>query len=79
MRAFRRAVRRSPELRERAERALKQLAEDPFHPGLRSHKLKGELSGAWACMVDYDHRIIFELVQNRGTGGRDTAADNWYS
>lgn len=49
VRAFRRAVRRSPELRERAERALKQLAEDPFHPGLRSHKLNGELSGALAC------------------------------
>jgi addiction module RelE/StbE family toxin len=63
VRAFKRAAKRSPELRERTERALHLLAEDPFHPALHSHKLKGELSGAWACAVDYDNRILFELVR----------------
>ena len=68
MRAFKRAVRRQPELRVRVERTLQQLAEDPFHPALHSHKLKGELSGAWACTVDYDYRILFELVRNPESG-----------
>ena len=68
VRAFKRAVRRQPELRGRVERTLQQLAEDPFHPTLHSHKLKGKLAGAWACTVDYDHRILFEFVQNPESG-----------
>jgi len=68
MRAFKRAVRRQPALRSRVERALRQLAEDPFQPALHSHKLKGELAGAWACTVDYDNRILFEFVQNPESG-----------
>jgi len=68
VRAFKRAVRRQPELRGRVERTLQQLAEDPFHPTLHSHKLKGKLAGAWACTVDYDNRILFEFVQNPESG-----------
>jgi len=67
-RAFRRAIRRQPELRARAEHTLRQLATDPFHPSLHSHKLKEELAGAWACTVDYDNRILFEFVQNPESG-----------
>ena len=67
-RAFRRTIRRRPELRVRVQRTLEQLAEDPFHPMLHSHKLKGELAGAWACTVDYDNRILFEFVANPDLG-----------
>ena len=62
--AFRRAVRRRPGLRARIDCAIRQLAEDPFHPSLHSHKLKGELAGVWACTVDYDNCILFEFVQS---------------
>lgn len=68
VRAVKRALRRQPELREGVERTLKLLAEDPFHPMLHSHKLKGELAGAWACTVDYDNRILFEFVRNPESG-----------
>ncbi|MEW6447646.1 MAG: type II toxin-antitoxin system mRNA interferase toxin, RelE/StbE family [Bacillota bacterium] len=68
LRAFKRTVRRQPELRTRVEQTLKQLAEDPFHPALHSHKLKGELAGTWACTVDYNNRILFELVRNPESG-----------
>ena len=68
MRAFKRVTRRQPVLRARIERTLRQLAEDPFHPSLHSHKLKGQLVGAWACSVSYDVRILFDLVQNPTTG-----------
>ena len=68
VRAFRRAVRRQPQLRARVERTLQQLTEDPFHPILRSHKLQGELAGTWACTVDYGNRILFEFVQNPESG-----------
>jgi addiction module RelE/StbE family toxin len=67
VRAFKRVARRQPELRGKVERTLRQLAEDPFHPALHSHKLKGRLAGAWACTVDYDNRILFELVRSPET------------
>ena len=71
MRAFKRIARHQPGLQVRVERTLRQLAEDPFHPSLRSHKLKGELSPAWACTVDYDNRIIFDFVPNPNSGEDD--------
>lgn len=48
--------------------SLQWLAEDPFHPTLHSHKLKGKLAGAWACTVDYDNRLLFEFVLNPESG-----------
>ena len=63
-RSFQRTVAKRPELRARIERALRQLADDPFHPSLRSHKLKGQLAGVWACAVDYNNRILFEFVDD---------------
>jgi len=71
VRAFKRVIHRQPGLRVRVEHTLQQLAEDPFHPTLHSHKLEGELAGAWACTVDYDNRILFEFVQNPGTDEGD--------
>ena len=62
-RAFKRLIRKSPQLRPLIEKTLRQLAEDPYHPSLRTHKLVGDLSDIWACSVDYNHRILFEFVQ----------------
>lgn len=61
-RAFRRYVRRHPELREKIYQAIEQLAVDLFALSLDTHKLKGELAGLWACSVAYDCRIVFDLI-----------------
>ena len=61
-------MRRRPDLQEPIEESLRQLAVDPFHPRLHSHKLKGDLAGVWACVVSYDWRILFEFVQNPESG-----------
>jgi mRNA-degrading endonuclease YafQ of YafQ-DinJ toxin-antitoxin module len=45
---------------------LKLLAEDAFDPRLRTHKLKGELTGCWASIAGRDLRIVFEFVQESG-------------
>jgi addiction module RelE/StbE family toxin len=68
IRAFKRLVRKNPELRTQIEQVLQQLAEDPFHPSLRSHKLKGDLSGIWSCSIDYSNRILFKFVNNPDSG-----------
>ncbi|MGC9333494.1 MAG: type II toxin-antitoxin system YafQ family toxin [Anaerolineae bacterium] len=63
-RAFKRRVRKSKVLEQRIFEVLHQLAEDPFLPALRSHKLSGNLEGLWACWVEYDCRIIFAFAQD---------------
>ena len=35
---------------------------DVFHPRLRAHKLRGDLSGLWACSGGYDVRIVFRFI-----------------
>lgn len=70
-RALKRRIRRQPELGDKVERALRQLVEDPFHPSLYTHKLKGPLAGTWACSVGYDLRILFDLTQNAESGAEE--------
>ena len=45
------------------QNTLELLSQDPFHPRLRTHKLKGELQDSWACSAGYDLRIIFAFVE----------------
>ena len=46
--------------------ALQCLAENPFDTSLKTHKLKGDLTGLWACTVEYDCRIIFCFQEIEG-------------
>lgn len=67
VRAARKIVRKNPQVSEDIRAALGLLAEDAFHPLLRTHKLKGKLEGSWACSAGYDLRIIFEFVPYEGS------------
>lgn len=68
LRAYKRLSRQNPHLRQHVELSLQQLVENPFHPALHSHKLKGKLAGSWACTVAYDYRVLFEFVENPESG-----------
>ena len=65
LKAFRRFMRKRPDLRKEVEDVLILLVQDPFIPQLETHKLKGKLSGSWACSVGYDFRVIFYFVKNK--------------
>ena len=65
LRAYRRLIKRRPDQREEIEKTLRLLLADPFAPSLETHKLKGKLSGTWACSAGYDLRIIFEFVKEK--------------
>ncbi|MBE9227720.1 type II toxin-antitoxin system mRNA interferase toxin, RelE/StbE family [Phormidium sp. LEGE 05292] len=67
-RAFKRLVRKNPQLREKIFEVLEVLDADPFFPSLKSHKLRGNLDGLWACWVEYNCRIIFSLVTDEESG-----------
>jgi addiction module RelE/StbE family toxin len=66
LKAFRKLIKKQPHLQEEVERTLRLLLDDPFNPKLETHKLKGKLSGTWACSVGYDLRIIFDFVREKG-------------
>lgn len=64
VRALKRTEKKNPKLKLSIEETLRLLQEDPFIPKLETHKLKGRLSGSWACTVDYDYRIVFDFVKS---------------
>lgn len=44
------------------EKKEKIFRKNPFDPRLKSHKLTGKLKQYHAFSIDYQYRIIFELV-----------------
>lgn len=58
-RAFKAQTHSNKKLQLRILAVLELLVDNPFHPQLKTHKLKGRLDGLWASWVEYDCRIIF--------------------
>jgi addiction module RelE/StbE family toxin len=67
-RSYKSRIRRQPVLVKKVAAVLELLAADPFEPSLQTHKLKGALTGSWACTVEYDCRIVFDFVSNPESG-----------
>ncbi len=73
---FRRAYRAlTAEDRQRVQNALRRLAENPRHPGLRVKKMRGA-GGIWEARASRALRITFEMEGDvlilRNVGGHDT-------
>ena len=66
MRVARKWIKRHPHLSPDLQNALERLAVDAFDPRLKTHKLKGEFEGSWACSAGYDFRILFKFVEHEG-------------
>ena len=66
VRAAKRHVKKRPAVAQDLRQTLELRAEDAFDPRLKTHKLRGELEGSWACSAGYDLRILFEFVQHEG-------------
>jgi addiction module RelE/StbE family toxin len=64
VRSSKRVVKRQPQALAAIRETLARLEADAFDPRLRTHKLKGDLAGCWACSAAYDLRIVFEFVQH---------------
>lgn len=63
-RAFKRLVKKNPQLQNKVLGILDILEKDPFTTFLKSHKLTGNLEGYWSCSISYDCRIIFTFSQD---------------
>ena len=56
-------MRKRPDMHSDIAEALRLLLVNPFAPQLETHKLKGKLSGSWACSAGHDLRIVFDFVK----------------
>ncbi|MCY7331244.1 MAG: type II toxin-antitoxin system mRNA interferase toxin, RelE/StbE family [Pseudanabaena sp. CAN_BIN31] len=64
VRAARKILKKHPEVAPNIQSTLELLSIEPFHPRLRTHKLKGEFQDSYACSGGYDLRIIFKFVEH---------------
>ena len=62
IRAAKRFLKRHPDKIDPIGLTLTLMEENVFDPRLRTHKLKGDLSGIWASSGGYDVRIVFRFV-----------------
>ncbi len=42
----------------------KVFKENPLHPSLRLHQLRGKFEGIWSISITSNYRIIFERMSN---------------
>ncbi len=67
VRTARKILKKQPDLASNIQNTLELLSIEPFHPRLRTHKLKGEFQDSWACSGGYDLRIIFKFVEHEAS------------
>lgn len=60
---FVRQLKKLPQsLRQEINEKIALFAENPVHPFLKTHKLKGVLAGRWSFSVNYKYRIVFRYL-----------------
>ena len=51
-----------PNLIKKYEKTIYLLEQNPFHPSLRLHKLKGELKEYYSVSIDMEYRLIVDFI-----------------
>ena len=64
IRAFKKTIRKNPELKDRLQEALEIFVNDPYHPILGTHKLSEKLKGHHAFGLGYDLRVVFRFIDH---------------
>jgi len=63
---FEKEYKRLPKkIKDLAEAKEKIFRKNPFDPKLKSHKLTGKLQEFWSFSINYQYRIIFEMVNKK--------------
>ncbi len=55
----------SEKVKNKAERQEIIFRKNPFDPRLKTHKLKGKLSGFLSFSIGYKYRLIFEFSKDK--------------
>ncbi|MBI2515192.1 type II toxin-antitoxin system RelE/ParE family toxin [Candidatus Wolfebacteria bacterium] len=52
------------ELQKIAVKKVSLFEANPFHPGLNTHKLKGELKAFWTFYINDKYRVLFRFLKD---------------
>ncbi len=63
-RAFKKTIKKYPELKDKLVEALELFVNDPYHPVLGTHKLSGKLRGHHAFSLGYDFRVVVKFADH---------------
>ncbi len=55
-------LKKHPNLIKKYEKTIVSLEQNPFHPSLRFHKLKGDLAEFYSVSIDMEYRIIIDFI-----------------
>jgi len=62
---FENKFRRLPKnLQKIAARKILLFENNPFHPSLNTHKLKGPMSKFWSFYINKSYRVLFRFLKN---------------
>lgn len=50
------------DMADRYEKTIRILKENPFHPSLRLHKLKGNMREYYSISINIEYRIIMDFI-----------------
>jgi addiction module RelE/StbE family toxin len=63
IRAFKKTIKKNPEIRDKLRQALELFVNNPYHPILGTHKLSGKLKGHHAFTLGYDCRVVVKFIE----------------
>ncbi|MDD5371986.1 MAG: type II toxin-antitoxin system YafQ family toxin [Sulfurimonas sp.] len=55
-------LKKHPNLYSKFTKSMSLLADNPFHPSLRLHKLQGQLSEYHSVSIDLSYRMVIEFI-----------------
>ncbi len=59
---IRKFLKKHPNIFSKYEKTIFFLEQNPHHPSLRLHKLKGSLSEYYSISIDMEYRIIIDFI-----------------
>jgi addiction module RelE/StbE family toxin len=70
-RAYKKAFKNQPQRQELFLEKVSLFITDPFHPQLKTHKLKGALKDFYSFSIEFDLRIIFSFLSENEVAFED--------
>jgi len=52
------------DIQKMATRKIILFEDNPYHPSLNTHKLKGPLFGYWSFYINKNYRVLFRFLKN---------------
>jgi len=63
-RAYKKQIKNQLSIQQLFNEKIVLFLQDPYHPQLRTHKLKGNLKDFYAFSIDYNLRVLFYFASD---------------